>query len=187
MEAIRCTWKELSTDLNLIVLLGNLMSLLYFRQLLWTKMVGCAIISLNVLSWTLIVCKFSNVYLNYYAFYFLERPRAVNCLTDGLLVDNNGVNYFSVREGDVLNSTCYVYGNPIPTLNCRTCDNAYNQQAALPQVIGNYTSYPNSKRMLFLNVRRAVTKVICVADGREAGKLTVERAVRVDCKYIIWH
>ena len=122
-----------------------------------------------------------------FCFLFLVRPRAVNCLTDGILVDNNAVNYFSVREGNVLNSTCYVYGSPIPTLDCRTYDNANIQQATLPQVTRNYTSYPITDRMVFSNVRRAVTKVICVADGREAGKLTVERVVRVDCKYIIWH
>ena len=92
-----------------------------------------------------------------------------------------------MREGDVLNSTCYVYGSPVPILDCKTYDNANIQQAALPQVTRNYSSYPIVDRMVFFNVKREVAKVICVAEVRETGKLLVERVVRVDCKYSIWH
>jgi len=115
-----------------------------------------------------------------YRFQIYERPRTVNCLTNGLMLDNNGVKYFGLREGGVLNSTCYVYGNPVPTLKCRTYDNANNQQAELTEVTRNYTSYPLNELMRFFNVRRAVTKVKCVADGKQAGKLIIERVVRVD-------
>ena len=70
----------------------------------------------------------------------------------------------------------------MPRLDCRTYDSGGIQQAALPPVIRNYTSYPPADGMLFYNVRRAVTKVKCIADGAGAGNASIERTVEVDCK-----
>ena len=107
-----------------------------------------------------------------------------SCLDDGLSSDTTGARYFAVREGEVLNSTCYVYGNPVPSLVCRTYDQANNQREALPARTRNYTSMPLNERMVFFNVRREVTKVQCVADGGPAGKQLREQNVRVDCKHM---
>ena len=109
----------------------------------------------------------------------LEKPRFSSCLTDGL---SNGASYFYLREDGILNSTCYVYGSPVPTLDCRTYDYANNEQAKLPLVTRNYTSLPLTNRMLFNSVKRGVAKVKCVADGGVTGKISTERNVRVDCK-----
>lgn len=110
-----------------------------------------------------------------------------NCLADGLLRDTAGVDYFGLREDGVLNSTCYVYGNPVPTLVCKTYDTNNIEQASLQPTrnLGksNFTSFPLNERMLFFNVKRLVTKVTCVADGGPTGKVSIERAVRVDCEY----
>ena len=110
-----------------------------------------------------------------------------SCLDDGLTRDANGARYFAVREGEVLNSTCYVYGNPVPSLVCRTYDQSNIQQQALPPRTRNYTSLPLSERMCFFFVRRTVTKIKCVADGGPTGKQSKEQDVRVDCEHIFWY
>jgi len=112
-----------------------------------------------------------------YRFKIYEKPRFSSCLTDGL---SNGASYFYLREDGILNSTCYVYGSPVPTLDCRTYDYANNEQAKLPLVTRNYTSLPLTNRMLFNSVKRGVAKVKCVADGGVTGKISTERNVRVD-------
>ena len=115
------------------------------------------------------------------------RPVFANCLTDGLLTDPSGVSHFALREDGALNSTCYVYGNPVPTLDCKTYDINNIEQASVRPIKNdgksNFTSFPVADRMLIYNVKRAVTKVKCVADGGPTGTLSIERVVRVDCKY----
>ena len=108
----------------------------------------------------------------------------VNCLVDGIFIPLSGSRYFYVRENGVLSSTCYVYGVPIPSLDCRTYDNAGTQLAALPPVRRNYTSSPVANRMVFRNIQRAVARVRCVIGGG-ATRQTVEKIVRVDrkCKF----
>ena len=117
---------------------------------------------------------------NMFLFSIIERPVFINCLADGLSTEN-GVNFFALREGGVLNSTCTVYGNPV-SLVCATYDIANRQQFALTSRNTNYTAFPLNNRMLIYNVQRAVTKVRCVADGGPTGRVTLEQIVRVDCK-----
>ena len=116
-----------------------------------------------------------------FLFSTLEPPVFINCLADGLS-NENGVSFFALREGGVLNSTCTVYGNPVPSLVCATYDIANRQQFALTSRNTNYTAFPLQNRMLIYNVQRAVTKVRCVADGGPTGRATLEQNVQVDCK-----
>lgn len=81
-----------------------------------------------------------------------------------------------------LNSTCMVYGNPVPQLRCTTYDKDNRQVFALTPTRRNYTAYPIRNRMLFYGVGSEVTKVRCVADGGPTGWLAMEQAVRVDCE-----
>ncbi|XP_065056074.1 uncharacterized protein LOC135684432 [Rhopilema esculentum] len=118
-------------------------------------------------------------YSGTYKLKICEVPEFRNCLIEGT-TSTTGQTIFALQEGQTLNSTCYVYGNPIPKLTCGTYDDKNNQVGQNAEVTGNFTNLPISSRLRFFNVRRGVTKVKCVADGGPAGEISMEVKVQVD-------
>ena len=91
---------------------------------------------------------------------------------------------FELNEGDTLNSTCLVFGNPPPYMQCSLVNNREQvvNGAITKREPRNFTA-SIGKRLQFHNVRRAVSRVKCVLDGGPpARKEFVHRTVIVDCK-----
>ncbi|XP_065056067.1 uncharacterized protein LOC135684431 isoform X4 [Rhopilema esculentum] len=128
---------------------------------------------------TFLASDLTPTYSGIYKIKIYEVPEFRNCLTEGT-TSTTGQTIFALQEGQTLNSTCYVYGNPIPKLTCGTYDDKNNQVGQNAEVTGNFTNLPISSRLRFFNVRRGVTKVRCVADGGPTGKKSMEVNVQVD-------
>ena len=86
-------------------------------------------------------------------------------------------------EGETLSTTCIIYGDPKPFLQCYLLNRHgkvdYRQITSKKR--RNFTN-EKWKRLEFFQVRRTVTKVECEIDGDFTPKTRHSRNVVVDCK-----
>ena len=91
---------------------------------------------------------------------------------------------FELNEGDTLSTTCLVYGNPTPFIQCslvNKLDEVVNG-AMTKKKQRNFTNI-YGRILQFHNVHRTAYRIKCVMDGGPAARRTVEfRDIIVDCK-----
>ena len=112
-------------------------------------------------------------------FALVDPPRIIKCIETGFL----NIDFFAVKEGETFSSTCIVYGDPKPYLQCYLLNvfGKVDNNQITSKKIRNFTD-ENWKRLEFYLIRRTVTKVVCEIDGAYTPKTKIWRDIVVDCK-----
>ena len=117
-----------------------------------------------------------------YLLTFVETPSVINCMPE---IKRLGTNYYLLKEGGNLSTTCLVHGVPTPFLQCyllNTFGKVDSNQISSKEK-RNFTE-SIGKRLQFQNVSRSVVKMECELDGGSfAGKTKYSAPVVVNCKY----
>ena len=110
----------------------------------------------------------------------VEPPRVIKCIETGIL----NIDYFELKEGETLSSTCIVSGDPKPFLQCYLLNKfgKVDNRQITSKKRRNFTD-EDWKRLEFHLIRRTVTKVECEIDGDYTPKTKIWRNMVVDCEY----